>query len=193
MRAPILRGLALAVLLSLPAGAADPAEALIAERNCAACHGERGISAMPNIPSLAGQRPDFITLQLILFREGLRDVPPMAQASEGLTDAQVEALAAFYAALPAGPPPDRAPRDEARAAQGAALSERLRCGICHRADFSGQNQVPRLTGQREDFLDETLRAYRDNVRRGTDTQMNAAVHGLSDADIGAIAHFIAHR
>lgn len=193
MRASLLAGWALATLLLSRAGAAEPAASLVEARNCTACHGERGVSTTPNIPSLAGQQREFLTLQLVLFREGLRDVPAMAAASEGLTDAEVEALAGFYAGLPVAQPPDRAPRDAALAERGAALAERLRCGICHRPDLSGQNQVPRLTAQREDFLAETLRAYRDSLRRGTDTQMNAAVHGLGDAELDAIAHYVAGR
>ncbi len=63
----------------------------------------------------------------------------------------------------------------------------------HLGSFAGQNQVPRINAQREDFLAATLRAYRDGERRGTDTQMNAAVHGLSDADLDALAHYVSHR
>jgi DNA mismatch repair protein MutS len=37
-----------------------------------------------DIPSLAGQQPGFITLQMILFREGIRQVPAMLAFAEGL-------------------------------------------------------------------------------------------------------------
>lgn len=66
-----------------PAAAQDARRgaALVEERNCAACHGPNGVSAVPLMPSLAGQQADYITLQMILFREGLRDVPAMAEAA----------------------------------------------------------------------------------------------------------------
>lgn len=182
---------------ALPAAAQNAAAArgaaLVAERNCGACHGERGVSAMPEIPSLAGQQAEFVALQLVLFREGLRDVPAMQAPSDGLTDQQVEDLGAYFATLPHAPPPDRAPRDAAAFDGGAALAEQLRCGVCHLPNLSGQNQVPHIAGQREDYLAETLKAYRDSKRHGSDTQMNGVVQGLSDAQIAQIAHYVAQR
>jgi cytochrome c553 len=193
----VLGGLALVALASSfsAARAQDAARgaALAAERNCGACHGERGISAMQDIPSLAGQQREFIALQLVLFREGLRDVPPMLAAAEGLTDEQVEDLGAYFASLDHAPPPDRARRNVGAYNNGAALANRLRCGVCHLPNLTGQNQVPHIAGQREDFLASTLRAYRDDQRRGSDTQMNGVVQGLSDAQIAAIAHYVSQR
>jgi cytochrome c553 len=179
------------------AGAQDAAvargAAVAEERNCGACHGARGVSATAPIPSLAGQQREFVALQLVLFREGLRDVPPMMAASEGLTDQQVEDLGAYFASLPHAPPPDRARRNVGLYNTGAALANRLRCGVCHVPALTGQAQVPRIAGQREDFLAATLRAYRDDIRRGTDTQMNAAVQGLRNSDLDAIAHYVSQR
>jgi cytochrome c553 len=117
----------------------------------------------------------------------------MPDLAQGLTDLQVEDLAAFYASLPAAPPEDRAPPRDAYMHGGAQLAERLRCGICHRADFSGQAQVPRIAGQREEFLVHAMTGYRDGTRHGTDTNMNAVMYGVSDAEIVAIAHFMAHQ
>lgn len=184
-----------AALLGGPAWAADPAqgEALAGERGCGTCHGARGVSAAANIPSLAGQQAEYVTLQLILFRERLRDAPPMPDMAQGLSDEQVENLAAFYATLPAAPPEDRAPPREAAMQEGARLAARLRCGICHTASFHGQAQVPRIAGQREEFLAASLAAYRDNRRHGTDTNMNAVMYGVQDEEIAAIAHFIAQQ
>ena len=184
-----------ATLLPAPGQAGDPqrGEALARDRACGGCHGEAGVSGERNLPSLAGQQADYLTLQLILFRERLRTDPPMPDLAQGLDDAAVEDLAAFYAGLPPGPAPDREPPREAELAAGARLSERLRCGICHTADYHGQAQVPRIAGQREDFLRHALAAYRDNQRHGTDTNMNAVMHGVSDAEIAAIAHYMAHK
>lgn len=145
------------------------------------------------MPSLAGMPAEFITLQMILFREGLRDAPPMPQFAQGLSDAEIERIAAFYASLPPGPAPDRGPRDAALMERGEALAGRMHCGVCHLPDYRGRAQMPRLAGQREDFLAQTLKEYRDNRRVGTDTQMNGLMYGVSDADIAALAHFLAQR
>ena len=52
------------------------------------------------MPSLAGQHAQHSTLQMILFREGLRRVPPMVEAMRGLmhglTDADIRALAHYF-------------------------------------------------------------------------------------------------
>ncbi|MBR0645222.1 c-type cytochrome [Roseomonas hellenica] len=189
MKPAILAAALLAAAFIVPAGAQAPPEA----EQCATCHGAEGRSETPNVPSLAGMPAEFITLQMILFREGLRDAPPMPQFAQGLSDAQIEQIAAFYASLPPGPAPDRGPRDAALAERGAALSARMHCGVCHLPDFRGRAQMPRLAGQREDFLAQTLKEYRDNRRVGTDTQMNAVMYGVSDADIAALAHFLAQR
>lgn len=177
----------LALLLAAPAAAEPLAE------SCAACHGARGISELPNIPSLAGQPADYLILQMILFRERIRVVPAMEGQLEGRSDDVIARIARFHADLPAAPPPDRGARDAALAARGAALSARMNCGSCHLPDYSGRANAPRLAAQREDFLAHAMREYRDNIRVGADTQMNGLMYGVSDADIAALAHHLAHR
>jgi cytochrome c553 len=192
--AAVVAAAVVGLLLGGPASAADPTAEALAEQRCAACHGADGRSQTPGVPSLAGMPAEFVTLQMILFREGLRDAPPMTEVSRGLEDREIEALAAWYAGLPAGrpdltgPPPDPS-KEEA----GRLLSERLRCGVCHLPDYRGRAQMPRLAAQREDYLVHALTQYRDNSRVGTDTQMNGVMYGLSDTDIAALAHYLAHR
>jgi cytochrome c553 len=160
-----------------------------AARACAACHGADGISTLENIPSLAGQPETFTTLQLILFRERIRLVDAMLEVSRPLTDGDIADLAAHYARLP--PRPSAGPRDAAKADQGAALAERLRCATCHERSYAGRDQMPRLAGQREDYLLRSMQQYRDNQRTGTDTTMQGVLYGVSDADLAAMAHYLA--
>lgn len=182
-----------AATLSSAVQARDPARgAAIAAQRCVACHGADGRSIAAEIPMLAGQQREFVTLQLILFREGIRPVPAMQAATDKLSDEDVEALAAHYAGLPARAA-ERTPRDAALAARGQAVSATRNCGVCHLPDYAGRAQVPRLTRQHEAFLARTLAEYRDGRRVGIDTQMNGAVQGLSDADLAALAHYLAHR
>jgi sulfide dehydrogenase cytochrome subunit len=65
--------------------------------SCAICHGTNGANA-GGLPSLAGQPKDYIVKQLADFREGKRPATLMHQIAKGLTPAQVDAVAAFYAA-----------------------------------------------------------------------------------------------
>jgi cytochrome c553 len=179
-------------LLAAPAAAAGDAERGRAKAaSCAACHGVDGNSQIEIIPSLAGQPETFLTLQLILFRERIRVVPAMNDAAKPLGDDDIADLAAHYARLA----PRSAPgaRNEAAFARGAALAQRLNCASCHGSDYSGREQMPRLAPQREDYLLHSMREYRDNLRIGTDTTMNGVLFGLSDQDLAALAHFLAHR
>lgn len=193
----LVRLLAAALLAAATSGTALAQDARrgaeLARETCVMCHGENGRSQTEDIPSLAGQPADFITLQMILFREGIRLVPAMNQFAANMPDRDVEDLAAFFASLPPGPPDDRRPRDAALFAAGQALIGPRHCGTCHVADFGGRAQIPRIAAQREEFLARTMVEYREGRRAGADTQMNGAVVGLSNADIAAIAHFLAHQ
>jgi cytochrome c553 len=175
---------ALATALFLSAAAAQERISL-----CAGCHGADGNSGVAGIPSLAGQPKVFLETQLVLFREELRLSPQMQPAVAGLTDREITRLADHYSKLPARGAPD-GPDDPAQMNRGKALARKLHCGSCHLPDFRGQKQMPRLAAQREDYLVESMLAYRDNRRTGGDTIMAAALYGVSDADIRALAHYL---
>lgn len=83
---------------------------------CVQCHGQRGEGMGPAIPALAGQYAAYTALQLRLWKRDERRNGPlgvMAQIAAGLTDAEIEAVAAYYATLP--PDPQRADRSTAPA------------------------------------------------------------------------------
>jgi cytochrome c553 len=66
---------------------------------CQGCHGANGISTNPANPSLAGKDAAFVKEALIAFKSGKRDNPTMKAMTAGLTDADIENLAAFVATL----------------------------------------------------------------------------------------------
>jgi len=153
---------------------------------CLGCHGPGGNSQIPGTPSIAGQPRLFVENQLVLFREGIRKSPVMTPQMAGVSDKEIQQLAEHFSKqevkAAAGP------ADKKLFAQGQALAQKLRCGICHLSDFSGQKQMPRLAGQREEYLESEMRAYRDNQR--PDTTMTAALYGVKDDQIRALAHFL---
>jgi cytochrome c553 len=156
---------------------------------CAACHGAAGNSQLPNIPSLAGQPKVFIENQLVIIREGLRDIPAMKGLLDGVSDAEITAMAVHFAKLPARNAPT--PGDPALMAQGKVLAEGMRCGICHLPDYRGREQMPRLAAQREDYLLYSMQQFKNNQATGRDTIMAASLYGVSDNDLKALAHFLA--
>jgi cytochrome c553 len=51
--------------------------------------------------------------------------------------------------------------------------------------------VPRLAGQREDYLVKALRAYKNNTRRSYDAAMGDVLYGISDEQLLDLAYFLA--
>jgi cytochrome c553 len=166
-----------------------PVAAQLAER-CAACHGPEGTSVAPGIPSIAAQPRVYLENLLILMREGVRGGEIMQQQMKGLSDREVIALAAHFAKLPLRPAPGAT--DAALIEQGRLASAKYRCGICHLRNYRGREGSPRIAGQREEYLFDILRAFRDAPSPGSDANMIAAMYGVSDADIRAMAHLLAH-
>ena len=156
---------------------------------CAGCHGADGNSTIAGTPSLAGQPKVFLENYLVLTREGLRGTDVMRQLLKGVSDREIVALAGHYAKL--------APRAQANDVdkklfeRGRAVAAKHRCGTCHQPDYHGREQMPRLAGQREDFLAEVMFAYQQNRRAGGDTIMAASLYGIPAADIKALAHYLA--
>jgi cytochrome c553 len=90
---------------------------------------------------------------------------------------------------PPAPPPDANP---AKFEQGHAAAQKHRCGFCHNPDLSGHDQIGRIGDQREDYLLKALRGYKSGERVGYDPAMNEVAQEISDEEIGAIAHYVAH-
>ncbi|MFN9449378.1 MAG: c-type cytochrome [Rubrivivax sp.] len=189
--------LALAVGLALCGGPLAYAQAQPATANpatlaaCAACHGPGGQSSNPTVPSLAAQPRTFLENQLVLIREGLRDVPVMKGVMAGVDDHEITVLARYFAAQPAQPLPGAVQPEKARA--GAELSRRALCGGCHLPGYVGQNQVPRLAGQPEAYLLATMKMYRDKPEPGRDTLMSGPLAGMKDTELDSLAHYLAHH
>lgn len=186
---------ALAALAVAGAAFAAQAQNLSAElqgrlQACAACHGAGGQSVLPNIPSLAGQPRVFLENQLVVIREGLRDIPAMKGLLDGVSDADLSAMAGYFAAAPLKPVPGT--RDAARFARGQQVADGNRCASCHLASYAGREQMPRLAGQREDYLLHSMRQFQRNQAVGRDTIMAASLYGIADEDVAAMAHYFAH-
>jgi cytochrome c553 len=182
-----------AALSCIAACAALPAAAqTLKERlpTCLACHGEDGQSHTPLIPSLGAQQTFYITVQLLMFRDRMRVSAPMNDLAKGLSDDDLGHAANIIAKLPA-PQPAAGPRDEARLARARALAAQNHCNVCHQANYSGHDNVPRVAAQREDYLAETLGAYKNNARRGYEPTMAEVLAPISDEQIADLAYYLA--
>ena len=67
--------------------------------NCAQCHGTDGHAAPGSaLPSIAGMPRDYLVTQLKAFKAGTRAATVMQQLARGYSDAQLDQLAAWFAA-----------------------------------------------------------------------------------------------
>jgi cytochrome c553 len=82
-----------------PAFAADIGAGKIKAQACVMCHGEAGMSQMPNAPHLAGQPAIYLVEQLKNFRSGKRPDPVMSVIAKPLTDTDIDDLAAWYGSI----------------------------------------------------------------------------------------------
>ena len=188
MRRAAKAGLAAAWLAGAsPALAADISEKLAP---CLACHGADGQSQIENTPSLGAQRAPYSVIQLFLFREKMRVGAPMNDMAKGLSDDNLQEMAAAIAKLPA-PKPPADPGDPARLDRARSFVAQNHCNICHRPDFSGQENVPRIADQREDYLLKTLREYKSGARHGYDATMAEALQPVDDAQMVELAYYLA--
>jgi cytochrome c553 len=187
MRRP-LAALTLLAAAVIPAAAADLAEQLVP---CLACHGDKGQSETPEVPSLGAQNAPYTLIQLYLFREKQRSFEIMNEAAKGLSDDDLRNVSDAIAKLPA--PRPVADADAARMERGGALLARYHCNVCHHADLSGQENVPRIAAQREDYLVKTLRDYKSRARIGYDATMAEALEPVADNEIADLAYVMARQ
>ena len=187
----LLAACAVLALASMPVRAADIAAGKEKAELCTGCHGENGISEMENLPSLAGQLDQVIQWQLVYFRAGARKNEEMQPIVEQLNNEDIRNLGAYFASLP--PPKAAEDKDPDLSKKGAQAAAGRRCASCHLDNYAGSKAAARLAGQREDYLTKALRDYKSGQRSGGgQAAMAEVVFPLSEEEIEALAHYLAH-
>ena len=165
-------GLALIAFLALPAAADDPGARIATQGTpggtvaCATCHGQNGGGDEgAAFPRLAGLNEGYLARQLRAFRDGGRDHPIMSPMAKPLTDAEVTAVSAYYAALPAVS--NAKPPQELSTVVGGVLATEgdwanralPACAQCHARDGLGAGEAfPALAGQVYSYILAQLEA-----------------------------------
>jgi len=183
MKTSLMVGVAVALAL---AGCATPERSrslndpsvpavAMAQQVCSNCHGLDGNAPSPNFPKLAGQMAPYTVEQLKAFRGQNRSDPAgfeyMWGLSRHLTDAQIDGIAAYFAAQTIAP--DKAARvDPAILAKGRSLvSEGVparnlpACATCHGERARGNATFPRLAGQHADYIVKQLIVFQRTDER----------------------------
>lgn len=160
----------------------DPQRGEPLTADCGECHGARGISRDPLIPSLAGQEPHYLVKAIKAYRDHERHGDE--DMLSGQTDAEIEDIAAYYAVQQARAAAD----DDALAIQELAA----KCDRCH-GPAVGERKivVPSLNGQNREYLVKVMKAYREDERGSR--MMHKMSARYSDETIEAIASWYAGR
>jgi len=155
---------------------------------CIVCHGPLGNSTDPAMPSISGQPAQFISTALFMYREGNRKDPLMSPMASGLSNADMNELAAYFASQrPAAPSRKTAPENSAA---GARLAEQHHCVQCHGPALLGLQHIPRLGGQQFAYLRAQLRGFKARTRADWDGNMAAAVQALSERELDILADYL---
>ena len=165
----------------------------VAETACARCHGLNGVSATKGIPHLAAQRPAFLHLQLLAYRQSARVQNAMDGVVRFLSDDALYKVAAFFgslepprpaAASPGKPaPPKPNPLQAGKAAAAA-------CSGCHgEGGISTTPGMPNLVGLDPKYFAAAMQAYKSGERKND--LMQPAAAGVSEADAAGMALYFA--
>ena len=188
---PAARASAASAAATGAAAAADYAERF--RTVCAACHGANGRSDIPGVPVLAGQPSLYTITQLFLFREGRRNNDAMIALAKPMKDADLRGFSDFIGTLPPVPaPPPTTPPDAARMSKGQALAQQHKCVFCHGADLAGGQGVPRIGGQKEDYVRGTLQGFKSGDRPGYTRAMTEALSQVPAQDLDLLAYYVAN-
>jgi cytochrome c553 len=184
-----LNNIALYYALQKPAraqtpAAGDQAAGKNAAAACAGCHGATGVSSNPTVPSLAGQDAQYLVSAIGAYKDGSRTDEAMKNIAASLDNAAVKNLAAFYASQQ--PQPTKVPKNLTTAEWVQ------RCDRCHGVNGNSIDpDLPALAGQRQDYLEKVLNAYRTGERKSA--QMAAMSGALTEADVGNLAAYYSRQ
>jgi cytochrome c553 len=174
--------LTLALLAPSLSHAADKARGAKLAYTCHGCHGIPNYkNAFPvySVPKLGGQHAAYMIVALKEYQDGNRSHPTMHAQAVTLKDQDLADIAAYLAGdeiKPAGRPVGSAPK----AGQT--------CVACHGNDGVGiMPEYPNLSGQHEDYLANSLRAYKTGTRKNPIMAGMAAP--LTEQDIRELARY----
>jgi len=162
----------------------DQAAGKAAASACSSCHGASGVGNDPATPNLAGQDAQYLAAALHAYKDGSRGETIMKSLASSLDEAAAKNLAAFYANQQPQQPKVNRPLSTAEWVQ--------RCDRCHGVDGNSTDpRMPALAGQRVDYLEKVLQAYRAGERKSS--QMAAMSGVLTAADVENLAAFYSRQ
>jgi cytochrome c553 len=171
-------------------------------QGCVTCHGQNGQgTASGYFPRIAGKPAGYLYNQLTAFRDGTRKYPPMNYLVATLPDAYLHEIADHFAKeRPPFAALQAATVDATTLARGRSLATAgdsaagvPACIACHGPGLTGmQPGIPGLVGLRPNYVVAQLTSWRVGNRHAIEPDcMKRVASRLSDADIGAVAAWLA--
>jgi len=190
-----------ATAAATPAAPLKPGDATAGQgkaASCGACHGMDGNPPSSQYPKLAGQHESYIARQIELIKSNQRSNPVMMGFIGSMTPQDMHDVGAYFAtktSLPGVADAKLVAKGEALYRGGDKATNTPACMACHGPDGRGNPGAgyPQLAGQFADYSTAKLKDFRDGKKWSDDDKgaiMPAVVHGLSDADIAALATYI---
>ncbi len=161
---------------------------------CTMCHGARGMSEASS-PNLAGHSSEVIYKQLRDYRDGSRRSAVMQALAAGLSDRDIQDLAAYYSYLPrpALPEMPRGGTVPALVRVGDPMRNIAPCASCH-GGIEQKAGSPWLEGMPAAYVQTQLRAFANGERRNDALgQMRNVARQLTAAEIAQIASYYASK
>ena len=155
-------------------------------RLCQICHGKDGNSVKPNVPNLAQQNAMYLLTQFELFGAGKRQNKVMNELARNLTLEERVNVALYYSSQKIVYEAKVA--DAALSQKGEAIYNKT-CAGCHGDNGYGNKNLPRIAGQKAEFIRETLHNYKQGKAVRPASAMMQIATVLSDEDIEAIAAY----
>lgn len=156
-----------------------------ATAGCSSCHGADGNAAIPGMPNLTAQHPDYFIDAMRAYQAGERTHNMMQMLTASLSEDTIANMGLYYALQEPKATPNAASGD---AAAGERLAEN--CATCHGLDGNTTApDTPSLAGQDPVYFVQSLKAYVNGQR--DHGPMRNALNGLSDSDLANMAAFYA--
>lgn len=143
------------VACTVPAVHADAAAGERKAQLCLICHKPGNQNAY--VPTLEGQPREYLVRQIKAFQQRKRSDTVMQTNVMTLSDRDVRDIADYFASRK--PLRVALALDREKARRGQAEAEARGCAACHRPDFSGQRDVPRLAGMEPRYAAMQIDAF----------------------------------
>jgi len=158
--------------------------------DCIGCHGLRGNSLVPSIPSLAGQNAKYLVTAMQAYKNGARRNKVMADVTKKMNSRRMENIAAYYA----NQVPTKGKKNAKNKTQFRPLQEggdiAAVCNACHGPNGnSTQKGVPSLTGLHPDYIQAAIMSYKNGNRKHE--MMTTLVSYLSDVESEKVSLYYA--